>query len=125
MSEARMDLYNAILHARFRNRTLSKWWFGNWGPERPQSQIALKVRLVANPSRGPATVAERAVVELLGRTEDAVLELVVAVVAEELYREEIHAGAWMVDLGLFSSAWFAPEARRLLEAGNGELWQIY
>ena len=53
------------------------------------------------------------------------LEQLVAVVAEELYREEIHAGAWIVDLGLFSSAWFAPEARRLLETGNDELWQIY
>ena len=120
-----MDLYNAISPARIRNRTLSKWWFGSWGPERPQSQIALKVRLVANPGRGPASAAERAVVELLGRTEDAVLELVVPVVAEELYREELHAGAWMVDLGLFGSAWFTPEARHLLEAGNGELWEIY
>ena len=120
-----MDLYNAISPARIRNHVLSKWLFGSRAPERPQSQIAAKVRLVANPSRGPASAAERAVVELLRRTDDALLEHLVAVVAEELYREEIHAGAWMVDLGLFSSAWFAPEARRLLETGNDELWQIY
>jgi hypothetical protein len=120
-----MDLYNAISPARICNHALSKWLFGSRGPERPQSQIASKVRLVTNPSRGPVTAAERAVVELLRRTDDVLLERLVAVVAEELYREEIHAGAWIVDLGLFSSAWFAPEARRLLETGNDELWQIY
>ena len=126
LSEAQVDLYNAISPARIRNHALSKWLFGSRAPERPQSQIvSSKVRLVANPSRGPATAAERAVVELLRRTDDVLLEQLVAVVAEELYREEIHAGAWIVDLGLFSSAWFAPEARRLLETGNDELWQIY
>jgi hypothetical protein len=120
-----MDLYNAISAGRIRNHALSKWLFGSRGPERQQSQIALKVRLLANLSRGPATAAERAVVELLRRSDGALLQPAVAVIAEELYREEINAGAWMVDLGLFSSTWFAPEARRLLKNGNGELWQIY
>ena len=120
-----MDIYNAISPARIRNRALSKWVFRSSGPEGPQPQTGLKVRRAANASRAPASAAERAVVELLERTHDAQLEHLVAVVADELYREEIHAGAWMVDLGLFTSGWFAPEAQRLLEAGNGELWQIY
>jgi hypothetical protein len=119
-----MDIYNAISPARSRNRALSKWLFGRSGPEGSQPQSGLKVRLLTNASRAPSTAAERAVVELLGRTEETSLDALVAVVAEKLYRDEILAGAWMVDLGLFSCGWFAPEARRLLDAGDGVLWRI-
>jgi hypothetical protein len=52
------------------------------------------------------------------------LENLLALAAEVLYCAELRAGAWAVDVGLFGSGLFVAEARRAVETGAGELWQI-
>jgi len=120
-----MELDNEMLPARILNSTLNRFFVDRSAPERSQPLTGSKVRLLRNARRAPASEAEAVVVELLPRTKDASLDSLISVVAEKLYRDEIRAGAWIVDLGLFSSGLFVPEARCLLETGNGELWQIY
>jgi hypothetical protein len=83
-----------------------------------------KVRLRQITDRRRATAAESVVVELLSHAEEIPLETLVAHVAVALYHEELRAGAWAVDVGLFGRGLFAAEARRVLAAGDGELWEI-
>ena len=87
-------------------------------------RLTTKVRLRQITDRRRATAAESVVVELLAHAEEIPLETLVARVAEGLYREELRAGAWAVDVGLFGSGLFAAEARRVLASGDGELWEI-
>lgn len=88
----------------------------------PETGLKVRLRQIANRRR--ATAAESVVVDLLSRAAEMPLETLVARVAEALYREELRAGAWAVDVGLFGSGLFVAEARRTLESGNGELWEI-
>ena len=88
------------------------------------AQLTTKVRLRQITDRRRATAAESVVVELLAHAEEIPLETLVARVAEALYREELRAGAWAVDVGLFGRGLFAAEARQVLTSGDGELWEI-
>ena len=89
---------------------------------RRKSGSKVRLRQITDPRR--ATAAESVVVQLLSQAEDLPLETLVGRVAEALYHEELRAGAWAVDVGLFGSGLFTAEARRVLAAGDGELWEI-
>ena len=82
-----------------------------------------RVQILDN-STSPATRVERATVRVLKETRETPLETLVERVADELYREELRNGAWLVDLGLFGSRLFVPDVLRSLKAYNGSLWQI-
>jgi len=84
----------------------------------------LKVRLLQITNRRSETDAESIVVNLLARAGEIPLEVLLAHLAEALYEQEVRGGARVMDLGLLGSGLFVAEARRTLEAGDGELWQI-
>lgn len=109
---------------QFRSDVLAKIAFGIKPPVTTREETGLKVRLLETTNRRRATAAESVVVELLPRAAEMPLETLVALVAEAFYREELRAGAWAVDVGLFGSGLFVPEARRALASGEGELWEI-
>jgi hypothetical protein len=109
---------------QFQSDVLSKMPFCINPPAATRRDTGLKVRLHQSANRRRATAAEIVVVELLSHAEEMPLETVVALVAEDLYHEELRAGAWAVDVGLFGSGLFVAEARRTLKAGEGELWDI-
>ena len=75
-------------------------------------------------STSPATPVERATLRVLKETGETRLEPLVERVADELYREELRNGAWLVDLGLVGSRLFVPDVLRSLKAYNGSLWRI-
>jgi hypothetical protein len=97
------------------------------GATQPMDQApasASMVRLRQEADRRRPTRIERTVLNLLEPVQELPLDKLVILVAEALYREELRAGGWAVDVGLFGKNLFANEARRVLEDGNGELWQI-
>ena len=81
------------------------------------------VRLRNPAPRPPATDVESFAVDLLAKEAMTFGELV-SRVAALLYRKELRAGAWAVDIGLFGSSLFIADALRGLEAGSGELWEV-
>ena len=109
---------------QLRNDFLARFPIGIGAQLTTQREIGSKVRLRQSTDRRRATAAESVVVELLSHAEEIPLETLVARVAEALYREELRAGAWAVDVGLFGSGLFAAEARQVLASGAGELWEI-
>jgi len=109
---------------QLRNGFLSKFPIGIKQPLATRRETGSKVRLRQITNRRRATAAESVVVELLSHAEEIPLETLVARVAEALYHEELRAGAWAVDVGLFGSGLFVPDARRVLASGDGELWEI-
>jgi hypothetical protein len=82
------------------------------------------VHLIGVPGRVPANDAESFVVALLKKQKEIPYELLLSRLADFLYRKELRAGAWAVDIGLFGSGLFIPDAVRVLQAGKGELWEI-
>jgi hypothetical protein len=82
------------------------------------------VRLIEPHPRSAVSDAETFVVTLLAAQSELPYREVVSRLAELLYRNELRAGGWSVDIGLFGSSLFVPEARRALEAGKGELWNF-
>ncbi|MBI4526952.1 MAG: hypothetical protein HY695_24410 [Deltaproteobacteria bacterium] len=82
------------------------------------------VRLILLPRRAHKNDVEAFVVSLLNRRKDLPYSQVVLNVAEFLYREELRSGGWAVDIGLFGSSLWVADARRALEEGDGELWEI-
>ncbi len=112
-----------MLLNQFRSNILSKIPFGIKQPAATRrADVKVRLRKITNLRR--ATAAESVVVELLSRTEQMDLAALVRLVAEALYREELRAGAWAVDVGLFGCGMFVSEAQRILKAGDGELWKI-
>ena len=109
---------------QFRRDVLSKIPFGIRQPPAKRREIGLKVRLLHFTNRRRATAAESVVVDLLSRADQMELAALEGLVAEALYREELRAGAWAVDVGLFGRGMFVSEAQRILKDGDGELWQI-
>ncbi len=95
----------------------------NYAPAANRDNHVL-VRLIELPLRGPATEAESFAVALLRAEKEIAYGVLVSRVAEFLYRKELRAGAWAVDIGLFGSALFNADAARELEAGKGDLWEI-
>ena len=82
------------------------------------------VRLIEPHPRPPASDAEAFVVTLLAAESELPYREVISRLAESLYRNELRSGGWSVDIGLFGSSLFVPEARCALEAGKGELWNF-
>ena len=109
---------------QLRNDFLARFSIGIGAQLTTRREIGSKVRLRQITDRRRATAAESVVVELLSHAEEMPLETLVTRVAEALYHEELRAGAWAVDVGLFGSGLFVPDARRVLASGDGELWEI-
>ena len=109
---------------QLRNDFLSRFPSGMKQPLAMGRESGSKVRLRQVSDRRRATAAESVVIDLLARVEELPLETLVERVAEALYHEELRAGAWAVDVGLFGSELFVPDARRVLAVGDGELWDI-
>lgn len=45
-------------------------------------------------------------------------------VAEDLYQEELHLGAAIVDIGLFGSGLFDRDVSAAIKAADGILWKV-
>jgi hypothetical protein len=82
------------------------------------------VRLIESHCRSPVSEVEAFVVALLAKENELPYGEVISRLAELLYRNELRAGGSAVDIGLFGRSLFLSDARRALEAGNGELWNI-
>ena len=76
------------------------------------------------PLRNSHTDVESFVVALLTKEKELAYEELLSRVAEFLYRKELRAGAWAVDIGLFGSSLFIPEAERILREAKDELWEL-
>ena len=109
---------------QLRNDFLARFPIGIRPRLTTRRETGSKVRLRQITDRRRATAAESVVIKLLSQAEEIPLETLVGRVAEALYNEELRAGAWAVDVGLFGSGLFAAEARRVLASGDGELWEI-
>ena len=75
-------------------------------------------------SREPSTPVERLVLAILRREGPTPLPVLVKRVASELFQDELAAGAYVLDLGMFGSALFIADASKGIKAANGVLWQI-
>lgn len=82
------------------------------------------VRLIKPHPRSPVSDVEAWVVTLLAKENELPYGEVISRLAESLYRNELRAWGSAVDIGLFGSSLFAADARRALEAGKDELWEI-
>lgn len=81
-------------------------------------------RLIEFSCRVPATAVESLVVTLLKEAKEVPCKKLVWWVADNLYRNELRAGAWAIDIGLFGSGLFVADALDAVNSGNGELWEI-
>lgn len=75
-------------------------------------------------SRPPATPVERLAVEILRREGRTSIRKLVEHVARELYSAEVRNGAWALDIGLYGTELFVPDAVSELKSGDGILWKI-
>ncbi|HEU4343540.1 MAG TPA: hypothetical protein VFU31_18475 [Candidatus Binatia bacterium] len=82
------------------------------------------VRLIKPHPRSPVSEIEALVVTLLANENELPYGEVIFRLAEFLYRNELRAWGSAVDIGLFGSSLFVSDARRALEAGKDELWEI-
>ena len=89
-----------------------------------ESNGDLIVRAIESPDRPTVTPIERLAVSNLKREGVISLQQLVERVANELYHEELHNGAWALDIGLFGSKLFVPDVMSEIKARNGTLWQI-
>jgi hypothetical protein len=90
----------------------------------PDTGDLRQVRLLTGTKRSPLTPEECLIVRELGGAEPRAVDDLVASVSRTLYREEWRRGGWIADIGIFGPNLFAPDVRRALEAGNGQLWTI-
>jgi hypothetical protein len=88
--------------------------------ENPRDLI---VRL-GDSSQQPTTLVDRQIVAVLEQETPIPLHLLVQRVADELYREELDDGAWVLELGMFGSTLFIPEVFNAIKSGDGIFWQI-
>ena len=82
------------------------------------------VRLLDDPCRGPATLAERRAVALLAREGAVPLRRLVERVARDLYRDELRHGGSTAEIGFAGSALFRADAERVIADAAGSLWMI-
>jgi hypothetical protein len=82
------------------------------------------VRLIDSPRRLPATPIERQLVAALRKAGPASVATLVKCVADDLYKEELHKGAGVLDIGLFGSRLFDRDVVQELMAADGILWQV-
>ena len=82
------------------------------------------VRLIKPSPRQPETAVERLAMVALGHGAATSLSSLINRVARDLYREELAAGAAILDLGLFGPELFVNDVALELQAANGILWQF-
>jgi hypothetical protein len=82
------------------------------------------VRLLDDPCRGPATLAERRAVALLAREGAVPLRRLVERVARDLYRDELRHGGSTAEIGFGGSALFRADAEQVIADAAGSLWMI-
>jgi hypothetical protein len=83
-----------------------------------------RVRLLAAPTRAPATPVEHVLVNALAAAGPLARRVLVSQAARTLYRDELAGGGWLADLGLLGERAFVPEVVHALEAGRGALWEV-
>ena len=88
-----------------------------------KARNGLTVKLL-EASRPPATPVERLAVEILRREGRTSIRKLVEHVARELYSAEVRNGAWALDIGLYGTELFVPDAVLELKSGDGILWKI-
>ena len=82
------------------------------------------VRLLDDPCRDPATLAERQAVALLARDGAMPLRRLVEQVARDLYRDELRHGGSTAEIGFSGSALFHADAEQVIADAAGSLWTI-
>ena len=82
------------------------------------------VRLVDTPRRQAETPIERQVISILQQAGAVSHDRLAQRIARDLYEAELRRGAAAVDIGIFGSRLFEPEAAQTLRAGAGVLWEI-
>ena len=102
---------------------------GPWSPPNPEVTVSTKVdaavvRLIDSPHRLPATRLEERLISALKEAGSISFASLVKTVAADLYAEELHKGAGILDIGLFGSRLFNGDVIRELQAGDGTLWEI-
>jgi hypothetical protein len=83
-----------------------------------------RVRPARPGHRLPRNSAERIAVAIVDAEHDVPFSVLVARVAEELYRSSLRTDMCGAELRLFGAWLFYPEVRRALVAGNGSLWHL-
>jgi len=82
------------------------------------------VELLKSFDQTPQSPIQRTVVRALKDSGVVSVSALVARVASEFYRDELHQGAAALDLGLFGDRLFNRDVLRELDAGNGIFWKI-
>jgi hypothetical protein len=82
------------------------------------------VRPIDSPRRPPETVIEQRLMSRLKETGTVSVSRLVNAVAADLYDDELHNGAGVLDLGLFGSRLFSADIIQELKAADGILWEI-
>ena len=82
------------------------------------------VRLLDQPLRSPATLAERRAVDWLAREGPLPLGRLLDRVAREVYHDELRRGGWAADVGVVGLAAFRAEAERAVRDAAGALWVV-
>ena len=83
------------------------------------------VQLIDSPRRSPVTPIEERLAAALKKAGRAVsVANLMKTVAADLYAEELHKGAGVLDIGLLGDRLFNRDIIRELKAGDGILWEI-
>ena len=90
-----------------------------------QGAKSVSVKLIDAARRAPATSIEVQVFSLLKNEGTVSYDRLVQRVADELYQSELRHGAAALDIGVFGSRLFEPEAVAAIQAADGVLWEIH
>ncbi len=82
------------------------------------------VRPIRPALRSPITPIQRLVLARLERESAVDLEMLSGLVSRDVYRDALHHGAWIVDIGILGWESLIPEVAAEIEAADGILWQI-
>lgn len=82
------------------------------------------VKLIEPSERAPVTPVERLAVEILQRDGDTPLGRLLERLASEIYRQELRAGAGLLDIGLLGPKLFHSDIISELKAAVNRLWRI-
>src|SRR4030095_12167067 len=80
------------------------------------------VRFFDAPSRSPVTPIEIRVDAMLRQSGLVSLATLVKKIGADLYLEELHSGAGVLDIGLFGDRLFERDVLREVKAADGILW---
>lgn len=82
------------------------------------------IKLLESPHRAPQTPIQQALIAALKEAGRPSLDALVKRVSGELYRDELHKGAAVLDIGLFGDRLFNRDIIQELRAGDGIFWEI-